>query len=240
METGSFRTRNLPYGYLWNEDKTAYVVDAEAAAVVRQIFQWKRQEISVYAIVERLKADGVESPKRHKRKAGTRSGDNIQGEGWCPSTIQGILQNRAYIGELICGKSEKALYKGLKKRVTEKANWIVVSDAHPPIISIAEFEAVERQMREDSSHRTATMEWSADIRARMIDFFDRKIFCADCGKRMYYKRQRTTNFSLGTTIRLPILRTGKSASCINSYALDGATPSAFATTAALRNSGRSS
>ena len=190
METGSFRNRHLPYGYLWNENKTAYAVDEEAAAVVRQIFQWKRQEISVYDIVERLKADGVESPERHKRRVGTRSGDNIQGEGWCPSTIRGILQNRAYIGELICGKSEKALYKGLKKRITEKDNWIVVSDAHPPIISIADFEAVERQMREDSSHRAAAMEWSADIRAGMIDLLDRKIFCADCGKRMYYKRQR--------------------------------------------------
>lgn len=76
METGSFRNRNLPYGYLWNEDKTAYVVDEEAAAVVRQIFEWKRQEVSVYTIVERLKAEGIESPERHKRRAGTRNGDN--------------------------------------------------------------------------------------------------------------------------------------------------------------------
>lgn len=190
METGSFRNRNLPYGYLWNEDKTAYVVDEEAAAIVRQIFQWKRQEVSVYTIVERLKSGGVDSPERHKRKVGTRSGDNIQGEGWCPSTIRGILQNRAYIGELICGKSETALYKGLKKRLMEKDNWIVVSDAHPPIIPIIDFEAVERQMQEDSSHRAARMEWSADIRAGMIDLFDGKIFCADCKKRMYYKRQR--------------------------------------------------
>ena len=190
METGIFRNRNLPYGYLWNGDKTAYVVDEEAAAVVRQIFEWKRQEVSVYTIVERLKAGGIESPERHKRRAGTRNGDNIQGEGWCPSTIRGILQNRAYIGEMVCGKSETALYKGLKKRLTEKDNWIVVSDAHPPIVSVSDFEAVERQMREDSAHRETAMEWSADIRAGMIDLFAGKIFCADCGKRMYYKRQR--------------------------------------------------
>ena len=190
METGIFRNRNLPYGYLWNEDKTAYVVDEEAAAVVRQIFEWKLREVSVYTIVERLKAGGIESPERHKRRAGTRNGGNIQGEGWCPSTIRGILQNRAYIGEMICGKSETALYKGLKKRLTEKDNWIVVSDAHPPIVSVSDFEAVERQMREDSAHRETAMEWSADIRAGMIDLFAGKIFCADCGKRMYYKRQR--------------------------------------------------
>ena len=190
METGIFRNRNLPYGYLWNEDKTAYVVDEEAAAVVRQIFEWKRQEVSVYTIVERLKAGGIESPERHKRRAGTRNGGNIQGEGWCPSTIRGILQNRAYIGEMVCGKSETALYKGLKKHVTETDNWIVVSDAHPPIVSVSDFEAVERQMREDSAHRETAMEWSADIRAGMIDLFAGKIFCADCGKRMYYKRQR--------------------------------------------------
>ena len=190
METGKFRNRNLPYGYLWNEDKTAYVVDEEAAAVVRQIFEWKRQEVSVYTIVERLKTGGIESPERHKRRAGTRSGGNIQGEGWCPSTIRGILQNRAYIGEMICGKSETALYKGLKKHVTETDKWIVVPDAHPPIVSVSDFEAVERQMQKDSTHRETAMEWSADIRAGMIDLFAGKIFCADCGKRMYYKRQR--------------------------------------------------
>ena len=190
METGRFRNRNLPYGYLWNEDKTAYVVDEEAAAVVRQIFEWKLREVSVYTIVERLKAGGIESPERHKRRAGARNGGNIQGEGWCPSTIRGILQNRAYIGEMICGKSETALYKGLKKHVTETDNWIVVSDAHPPIVSVSDFEAVERQMQKDSTHRETAMEWSADIRAGMIDLFAGKIFCADCGKRMYYKRQR--------------------------------------------------
>ena len=190
METGRFRNRNLPYGYLWNGDKTAYVVDEEAAAVVRQIFEWKLREVSVYTIVERLKAGGIESPERHKRRAGTRNGGNIQGEGWCPSTIRGILQNRAYIGEMICGKSETALYKGLKKHVTETDKWIVVPDAHPPIVSVSDFEAVERQMREDSAHRETAMEWSADIRAGMIDLFAGKIFCADCGKRMYYKRQR--------------------------------------------------
>ena len=190
METGRFRNRNLPYGYLWNGDKTAYVVDEEAAAVVRQIFEWKLREVSVYTIVERLKAGGIESPERHKRRAGTRNGDNIQGEGWCPSTIRGILQNRAYIGEMVCGKSETALYKGLKKHVTETDKWIVVPDAHPPIVSVSDFEAVERQMREDSAHRETAMEWSADIRAGMIDLFAGKIFCADCGKRMYYKRQR--------------------------------------------------
>lgn len=180
----------LPYGYLWNGDKTAYVVDEDAAAVVRQIFEWKLREVSVYTIVERLKAEGIESPERHKRRAGTRNGDNIQGEGWCPSTIRGILQNRAYIGEMVCGKSETALYKGLKKHVTETDKWIVVPDAHPPIVSASDFEAVERQMREDSAHRETAMEWSADIRAGMIDLFAGKIFCADCGKRMYYKRQR--------------------------------------------------
>ena len=190
MEMGAFRNRNLPYGYLWNEDKTAYVVDEEAAAVVRQIFEWKRQEVSVYTIVERLKAEGIESPERHKRRAGTRNGDNIQGEGWCPSTIRGILQNRAYIGEMICGKSETALYKGLKKRITEKDKWVIVPDAHPPIVDPSDFEAVERQMQKDSSHRETAMEWSADIRAGMIDLFAGKAFCADCGKRMYYKRQR--------------------------------------------------
>lgn len=166
------------------------MVDEEASAVVRQIFEWKMQGVFVYQMIDQLKAGGIESPERHKRRVGTRSGDNIQGEGWCPSTIRGILQNRAYVGELICGMTEKALYKGMKKHFTEKDNWIIVADAHPPIISLTDFEAVGQQMQADSSHRAERMEWSADIRAGMIDLFAGKIFCADCGKRMYYKRQR--------------------------------------------------
>jgi len=190
MEAGTFHNRNLPYGYFWNEDKTAYAVDDEAAAVVQKIFQWKLQGVSIFQIIGRLKAEGIESPERHKHKVGIRTGDNIQGQGWCPSTIRGILQNRAYIGEMICGKSEKALYKGLKKQPAAKEKWIIVPDAHPPIVSTADFEAVERRMQEDSTHREASMKWSADIRAGMVDLFDGKIFCADCGRRMYYKRQR--------------------------------------------------
>lgn len=165
-------------------------MDEEAAAIVRQIFRWKVEGVSLYRIIDRLKAEGIENPERRKRRIGTRTGENIQGEGWCPSTIRGILQNRAYIGEMLLGKSETALYKGLKKHVTEKDNWIVVSDAHTPIVPTADFEAVARQVSEHSAHREDRMEWSADIRAGMIDLFDGQIFCADCGKRMYYKRQR--------------------------------------------------
>lgn len=189
MESGTFVTRHLPYGYKWNSEKTAFVIDEDAAAVVRQIFQWKLEGVSYFDMGKRLDASGVAIPEDYKHEIGQRNGDHQTKGFWNTSTIQSILRNRAYIGEKILRKSETAIYKGIKRRFTSADEQIVTADAHPAIIDREVFETVQRMISKNSTHRAERMKASEGVRDRFVDLFKGILFCADCGSRIYYKRQ---------------------------------------------------
>lgn len=189
MESGTFVNRHLPYGYAWNADKTAYVIDEEAAPYVRKIFQWKVEGVSPYDICERLNTAGIPVPEEHKHQNGQRVGDRKVEGVWRNSSLFSILTNRAYIGEAILRKSERALYKGIKHRYTAPEEQIVTENAHPAIVDRETFDRVQEIMRKASEHRSTKMKESADERAKLIDLFNGILFCGDCGRRIYFKRQ---------------------------------------------------
>lgn len=189
QQNGTFQSRNPPYGYLWNEGKTAYVIDEVAAPHVRDIFRWKIEGVSVNTIIRRLEDAGAVHPELRKRQNGSRQGDQV-GKGWAKSTINSILENPVYLGHTIHGRMRTAIYKGLKKHKESPENWILYRNTHPAIIQQEDFDMVQCILAEASRIRQEKMRQSAAIREQMIDFFDRKIFCADCKKRMYFRRHR--------------------------------------------------
>lgn len=189
QQNGTFQNRNPPYGYLWNEGKTAYVIDEVAAPHVRDIFRWKIEGVSVNTMIRRLEDAGAVHPELRKRQNGSRQGDQV-GKGWAKSTINSILENPVYLGHTIHGRMRTAIYKGLKKHKESPENWILYRNTHPAIIRQEDFDTVQRILAEASHIRQEKMRQSAAIREQMIDFFDRKIFCADCKKRMYFRRHR--------------------------------------------------
>lgn len=189
QRNGTFRSRNLPYGYVWNSDKTAYAVDEEAAAHVRDIFRWKLEGKSVYQIVRLLEEEGVSNPDRRKIENGLRKKGRM-GNGWLCSTVNGILANPAYLGHTIHGKKVTALYMGKKDQYTDPKEWIFHYNTHPALVTQEDFNAVKAMMEEASDKRRKKMEDSAPIRAGLTDLFEKKIFCGDCGKRLYYRRHR--------------------------------------------------
>lgn len=189
QQNGTFRSRNLPYGYVWNEDKTAYAIDPEAAVHLRNIFRWKLEGASVNQIVKQLEESGVSNPELRKRENGTRHGDYV-GKGWAKSTINSILRNPAYLGHTVHGKTRTALYQGRQRDHQAVEDWIIHKNTHPALVSQEEFDAVQRMLKEASAVLQAKKRESADIRAGLVDLLDKKIFCADCGKRMYYRRHR--------------------------------------------------
>lgn len=180
---------SMQYGYAWNADKTAFETDEEAAAVVRQIFQWKLAGVSYFDMCQRLDASGVPIPEVYKHGIGQRNGGHQTKGVWNTSTIQGILRNRAYIGEKILRKTETAIYKGVKRRRTSADEQIVTEDAHPAIISKEDFETVQQMISGKSGHRAERMKASEGVRAGFVDLFRGILVCGDCGSRIYYKRQ---------------------------------------------------
>jgi len=191
MEQGTFQKRNLPYGYRWNEEHTNMVIDEETASYVRLIFQRKIEGCSMPMILDELDRLGAPNTELRKRQNGTRTGDGCSCKGWHKSTVYGILTNPHYVGDTVLGRSMVAIYKGIKSHnVKDKDEWIVFPNTHQAIISREDFQKVQDIMNAASVARQTKMQKSEEIRATLINLFDGKIFCADCGKRMYFHRKR--------------------------------------------------
>ena len=181
MSEGTFSWRTVPYGYKKNEDHTNIVPDEEGADIVRQIFQWKSEGVFLNEIVRRLNdSNAIKS-----------TGTCNQGKHWGDNrSITGILRNPAYIGIRVLGKEHSAIYKGIKREKTTPDRWYIFPDAHEPIVSRELFDKVQEMMDEASRKRRTSMAQSAKSLAKLIDLFEQKIFCADCGGRMYFSRHQ--------------------------------------------------
>lgn len=191
MEQGTFQKRNLPYGYRWNEEHTNMVIDEETASYVRLIFQRKIEGCSMPMILDELDRLGAPNTELRKRQNGTRTGDGCSCKGWHKSTVYGILTNPHYVGDTVLGRSMVAIYKGIKSHnVKDKDEWIVFPNTHQAIISREDFQKVQDIMNAASVARQTKMQKSEEIRATLINLFDGKIFCTDCGKRMYFHRKK--------------------------------------------------
>ena len=106
------------------------------------------------------------------------------------ATLTNILDNPHYVGDTVLGRTQNAIYKGVKNQHIDRENWIVFPDTHEAIISREDFQKV-REMREAAARaRVEKMERSEKIRATLINLFDGKIVCAECGKKLYYHRKR--------------------------------------------------
>ena len=191
MEHGTFQKRNLPYGYRWNAERSNMVIDEETAQYVRLIFKWKIEGWSIQTILDELDRLGAPNTELRKRQNGTRTGDGCSCKGWYSSTLYGILTNPHYVGDTVLGRSMKAIYKGLpKQNVKDKDEWIVFPNTHEAIISREDFQKVQDIMNAALETRQTKMQKSEEIRATLINLFDGKIVCADCGKRMYFHRKK--------------------------------------------------
>lgn len=191
MEQGTFQKRNLPYGYRWNEEHTNMVIDEETASYVRLIFRRKIEGWSMPMILDELDRLGAPNTELRKRQNGTRTGDGCSCKGWHKSTVYGILTNPHYVGDTVLGRSMVAIYKGIKSHnIKDKDEWIVFPNTHEAIISREDFQKVQDIMNAASEARQTKMQKSEEIRATLINLFDGKIFCADCGKRMYFHRKK--------------------------------------------------
>lgn len=191
MEQGVFQLRNLPYGYQWNAAHTGMVVDEATARYVRMVFQWKIEGLSMSAMLDRLEEMDAPNPELRKRQVGVRTGEGCSCRGWHKSTLYGILTNPNYVGDTVLGRSERAIYKGVHPHnVKDKDAWIVFPDTHEAIVSREDFQRVQDIMGAASEKRQQSLVHTSAQRAALTNFFEGKIVCADCGRRMYFHRKR--------------------------------------------------
>ena len=178
MRNGTLRWGNPPYGYKKNADRTNIVPDEERAKIVRKIFAWAVEGYSFVEIHRKLVAENAIGSVRS-------AGKNIPVD---RAYIKHILENPVYIGVRIMGKTHKALHKGLKKEKMPPEKWYVFPNSHEALVSCEIFEKAQAILNENREKYQRNLKRTAAVRESMVNLFQNKIFCADCGGRMYYGR----------------------------------------------------
>jgi DNA invertase Pin-like site-specific DNA recombinase/prefoldin subunit 5 len=185
-QKGEFIGAFAPYGYLKDPaDKHRFVIDDEAASVIKDIFHWFICDgMSKNGIVKKLIGMGVPSPAAHKWQKGMKySNPGIINRNplWSSRSITYILTNQMYLGHMIQGKQKVKSYKIHTRISVPESEWFIVENTHDPIIDKETFDQAQELMRRDT--RTAPQ-------AGYLYPFSGFLRCADCGKAM---GRRTSN-----------------------------------------------
>lgn len=148
MEVGEFLGAFAPYGYKKDEkNKYKLIIDEEAAAVVRSIFRWVLEGEGAFRICQRLTNSKIPTPTEHKQSMGlkmSRKNEKKRTLGlWSTTTINRILHNEIYIGNMVQHKEEKESYKSSKIIKVPKEEWIIIENTHEPIVEKEVFNKVQ-------------------------------------------------------------------------------------------------
>lgn len=179
---GKFIGSFASYGYRKDPaDHSRLLVDGQAAAVVRDIFDWFVGGMSVLGIAKRLNEMGVPNPSAYKRRQGMNyrhpASDKLDGL-WPDSSVRRILRNRLYTGTMVQGKNRIKSYKLHVSEAVPEADWIEVAATHEAIIPAELFERAQALFTRDT--RTAPAQ-------KEVYLFSGFLRCADCGRAMHRK-----------------------------------------------------
>ena len=178
-------TTNAPYGYKKDpEDHNHWLIDEEAAAVVRHIFHLSIEGHGPYEIANILMHEKVETPGYYFSK---RSGDAGQGNGspehrydWHGGTVLNILSKQEYMGHTVNFRTRKVSYKSKKKVDNPPEEWVIFENTHEAIVDADTWQLAQHE--KGTKTRIDSIGLANPLTGLM--------FCADCGAKMYNSRHR--------------------------------------------------
>lgn len=176
-KNGKYKSPTAAYGYIKSDDeKHTPIIDPEAAAVVKRIFDMRAKGITMAHIAEILNAENIPSPSEYYYgkigKPNRKSVTNL----WCRTSVRRILKNPIYIGTMAQLRTTTVSYKNHKVIRKNKEDWIVIENNHEPIISqelwdkVREYDDSVSKGKRDSSGNVA--------------LFSGMLYCQDCGYKM--------------------------------------------------------
>ena len=179
-------TSNPPYGYVKSpDDKNLWLVDEEAAEVVKKIFRLTVEGMGPYQIAKRLMAEKVEKPSYYQA---TRQRGNFKTMcdfetpyNWTGGSVVRILERPEYMGDTVNFRSHKESYKDKKAVKNSSEDILIFQDTHEPIIDRRTWYLVQ-ELRKTVRRVDTSGEGS---------LLTGKLYCADCGGKMHYRRSTT-------------------------------------------------
>ena len=199
--SGKHLTGTVIYGYLWDEKRENWLVDGEAATVVRRIFAMTLEGYGPYQIATRLAADKIEIPAVHLARHGEGVNKNKVFNDiyrWSTSTVVEILKKREYLGHTINFKTRKH-FKDKKSHYVDENEWTIFENTHDAIIDQETFDNVQR-IRGNSRRYPDGYGETAPLTGLL--------YCADCGGKMYVHRtnngKRISQYTCGQYSKTPV------------------------------------
>lgn len=180
-EKGQFIGAFAPYGYLKDpEDYHHLVVNPETAPVVKDIFRWYMEGMSKSAITKELIRLGISSPYEYKRQHGMKcfNPQAVKKGGvvyWSTRTVDQILHNPTYIGDMVQGRHKVTSYKIHDIIPVDEADWFWVEGTHEAIIDADTFQKVQDLMSRNTR---------VSPKRNNLYLFSGFLRCADCGRGM--------------------------------------------------------
>ena len=198
--SGKHLTGTVIYGYLWDEKREHWLVDEEAAEVVRRIFSLTLEGYGPYQIACKLSADRIEIPVvhlAHFNEGVNRSKPVKDPYGWGSSTIVNILKKREYLGHTINFKTRKH-FKDKKSHYVSEDEWTIFENTHEAIIDQQTFDLVQKIR---SNVRRYPNGWGEAAPLTGL------LYCADCGGKMYVHRtnngKRISQYTCSNYTKVP-------------------------------------
>lgn len=192
--SGKHLSTNPPFGYKKDpNDKEKWIIDEEAAATVRRIFQMYVDGYRISEIGHKLTEEKVETPILYYMNRGIKTNARSEyPEIWDLMSIKYILSQTAYAGHTVNFQTAVKSYKTKKQIRLPKEDWIIYRNTQEPIIDEKTFETVQ-QMRKVKRARTKYNE---------PNMFSGLLYCADCGNHLTIQRvarnRKMDNFSCAT------------------------------------------
>ena len=198
--SGKHLTGTVIYGYLWDEKREHWLVDEEAAEVVRRIFSLTLAGYGPYQIACKLSADRIEIPVVHLARFNegvNRSKPVKDPYGWGSSTIVNILKKREYLGHTINFKTRKH-FKDKKSHYVSEDEWTIFENTHEAIIDQQTFDLAQKIR---SNVRRYPNGWGEAAPLTGL------LYCADCGGKMYVHRtnngKRISQYTCSNYTKVP-------------------------------------
>ena len=180
-ERGEFLGNYAPYGYMKSpEDKHKLIIDKDAAEIVRMIFNWYADGVSASGIVKQLNALEIMPPSVYKTVNGCKgfashASGGVKRNVWSITSVNTILKDEVYIGNLVQGKFKSASYRTKKMVQADESEWTVIEGTHEAIISDEIFTIVHERFARHT--RVAPKQQATYL-------FSGFVKCAHCGARM--------------------------------------------------------
>ena len=170
-----------PYGYIKDPDNPKrWIVDDEAAQVVRRIYSMTLEGYGTEQIAAQLEKDEILTPRAYWLKKGIKrpgKGKQQPATKWNSSTVTKILSLQEYCGDILNFKTYSKSYKNKKRLENDRENWVIFKDVHEPIIERSIFEQVQQKRGKIRKRRTNEGEHK---------MFSGLLVCADCGSNLHF------------------------------------------------------